>query len=198
MSDQLTRAEASRRNGARSQGPTSTQGKARSSQNARTHGLTARDLSLTPAEQEIYDAHFDGLVEIWNPTRSYELFLVSRLARVEFLSERAERLQHALTGLQTDLAASEITRTFEVIDETGALALGFRSLNDKSTAHTTLDRHLARLSREALRLRDALKDTIAMRPSTGAPVGNNLEFANEPDPPPATPTAANSQPEAQS
>ncbi|MCZ2151575.1 MAG: hypothetical protein LC126_27855 [Bryobacterales bacterium] len=48
--------DAARGNGARSQGPISPEGKARSSQNARTHGLTASRIAfLSPEEQEEYD-----------------------------------------------------------------------------------------------------------------------------------------------
>ncbi|MCC6390769.1 MAG: hypothetical protein IT167_20205, partial [Bryobacterales bacterium] len=48
--------DAARINGAKSQGPTTPEGKARSSRNARTHGLTASRIAfLTPEEQEEYD-----------------------------------------------------------------------------------------------------------------------------------------------
>jgi hypothetical protein len=47
----LTRAEAARRNGARSCGPTTPEGNARSSQNALKHGLTAQAFTLLPGQQ---------------------------------------------------------------------------------------------------------------------------------------------------
>jgi hypothetical protein len=50
------RAAASRRNGARSKGPTTPEGKARSAQNALTHGLCADNYLVSAEEEDVYEA----------------------------------------------------------------------------------------------------------------------------------------------
>src|SRR5258707_4273063 len=49
------RLEANAANAQHSTGPRTPEGRARSSQNARTHGLTARDVVLAPDEREEFD-----------------------------------------------------------------------------------------------------------------------------------------------
>ena len=47
--------EANRRNAAKSTGPKTTEGKAISSQNARTHGFTASTVVITTENRELYE-----------------------------------------------------------------------------------------------------------------------------------------------
>jgi hypothetical protein len=159
----LTRAEAARQNGARSQGPKSADGKARSSQNARKHGLSAKTFLVSPDEQDAFDFQLAALRDFWDPQSAYEDFLVVKLARAEFMHTRAEDIQNNLIEVETDIIAPEIYQSFEAIDAQGALTLGYRSLNDSSSAHRNIDRHLARLSRECIRAREAIQLAIAIR-----------------------------------
>jgi len=203
----LTRAEAARQNGARSQGPKSADGKARSSQNARKHGLSAKPLLVSPDEQDAFDFQLAALRDFWDPQSAYEDFLVVKLARAEFMHTRAEDIQNNLIEVETDIIAPEIYQSFEAIDAQGTLTLGYRSLNDSSSAHRNMDRHLARLSRECIRAREAIQLAIAIRrerdaaatppPQQQPPIAptreQETELQNEPNAAPeptATPTAA--------
>ena len=89
--------EASRRNGARSRGPVTEEGKARASRNALKHGLTAmHHLVLedeAPAELEEMTARL--MAEV-GPMSEIEARLARRLAIAFWKGERAERIEVAL------------------------------------------------------------------------------------------------------
>ena len=89
--------EASRRNGARSRGPVTEEGKARASRNALKHGLTAmHHLVLedeAPSELEEMTARLMAEVE---PMSEIEARLARRLAIAFWKGERAEKIEVAL------------------------------------------------------------------------------------------------------
>ena len=89
--------EASRRNGARSRGPTTAEGRARASRNALKHGLTAmHHLVLedeAPSELEEMTARLMAEVA---PMSEIEARLARRLAIAFWKGERAERIEVAL------------------------------------------------------------------------------------------------------
>jgi len=181
MIDKLTKAEIARRNGALSRGPKTPEGKAISSRNGFKHGLTAQNFLSTPAEVELFRQHLDALVDFWNPQCSYEHYLVQKLARAEFQHDRAERLQYSMIDLETDIVGPEIQRAFQSIDETGALILGYRSLDEHSTSHRNMDRHVARLSRERVRALAALENAQARR-ARAEEESENKKLQSEPTP----------------
>ena len=89
--------EASRRNGARSRGPVTEEGKARASRNALKHGLTAmHHLVLedeAPSELEEMTARLMAEVA---PMSEIEARIARRLAIAFWKGERAERIEVAL------------------------------------------------------------------------------------------------------
>ena len=109
----LARAEQARVNGARSRGPVTAIGKARSSRNALRHGLRAQ--LLVPEEDE---AAFRGMAgrlfaEI-GPAGELEGFLVADLATAMWRSGRARRLEaQALAGEEPDAARLELALRYQ-------------------------------------------------------------------------------------
>ena len=73
------RRQASRINGAKSRGPKTAAGKARSSRNACTHGLFARKLDLGPADSEAIRNSRDAHFRRFQPADPYELALVESM-----------------------------------------------------------------------------------------------------------------------
>lgn len=103
---------ASRVNGARSRGPLTAAGKARSSQNALTHGLTARTAIVLPLVEraEDWSAHVAGFVEAMRPVGAVERELVERVAAITWRLRRVERVEAAVIGgklLDADSDAAE-------------------------------------------------------------------------------------------
>jgi hypothetical protein len=63
----LSKAEAARRNGAKSKGPVTAQGKAKSSRNAFRHGLCSKILIVADEDQEEFDELRDSYMETFQP-----------------------------------------------------------------------------------------------------------------------------------
>src|ERR1035441_1418326 len=85
---------ANRANAANSTGPRTTDGKARSSQNARKHGFAAAAYTVPRLEdvEEVADLR-DRAVAFYKPANSQELFAVERIAITEHAMNRAARLE---------------------------------------------------------------------------------------------------------
>ena len=96
----MTRGLASRANGARSRGPRTDEGKARSSMNALTHGLTARTAIVLPLVEraEDWSAHLTGFAEALRPVGAVERELVERMAAITWRLRRVERVEAAVIG----------------------------------------------------------------------------------------------------
>ncbi|MGH6898617.1 MAG: hypothetical protein ACREJ5_19025 [Geminicoccaceae bacterium] len=88
------RAEASRRNGARSRGPKTPEGKARAAQNALKHGLRAEKYVVLPEEDAAEFAALEAALEgELAPVGALQSILAQRIARAAWRLERAERLE---------------------------------------------------------------------------------------------------------
>jgi hypothetical protein len=94
-----TRAETSRLNGAKSRGPKTPEGKARSAQNALKHGMRAQKYLVLPDEDAAeFEALEAALVEELAPVGALQTVLARRVAVAAWRLARADRLV-AETGL---------------------------------------------------------------------------------------------------
>jgi hypothetical protein len=88
------RAEASRRNGARSRGPKTPEGKARSAQNALKHGMRAQKYVVLPEEDAAAFAALEAALTLeLAPQDVLQRILVGRIARAAWRLDRAERIE---------------------------------------------------------------------------------------------------------
>ena len=88
------RAEASRRNGARSRGPKTPEGKARSAQNALKHGFRAQKHIVLPAEDAAaFQALEAALIEELAPAGALQSVLAQRVVAAAWRLARADRLE---------------------------------------------------------------------------------------------------------
>ena len=81
--------EASRRNGARSHGPKTPEGKAISSMNALRHGMTAKALLLTNEDPEAYIQLANAYYEKFQPADDVERDLVDEMVIAKWRQRRA-------------------------------------------------------------------------------------------------------------
>jgi hypothetical protein len=152
------RAAASRRNGAKSRGPKTPEGKARSAQNALKHGLRAQKCVVLPGERASAFAALDSaLMEELAPEGALQSVLAQRVVAASWRLARAERIE-------AELFAREMHGTF------GDVGLGLALIRDCNGARAfdTLLRYrggtLAELWR-ALRTLKALQAEEASRPA---------------------------------
>jgi len=88
---------ANRANAARSTGPTSPEGKARSSRNSRKHGFASASFTVVRLEDVNEVAHLRAdLIACYQPVNSQELFALERMAIAQQQILRAARLESGL------------------------------------------------------------------------------------------------------
>jgi hypothetical protein len=91
------RAEASRKNGARSRGPKTAEGKTRSSRNALKHGLRAEKHVVLPLEDAAeFQALEAAMVEELGPVGALQAVLARRVAVAAWRLARAGRMEREL------------------------------------------------------------------------------------------------------
>ena len=88
------RAEASRRNGAKSRGPKTPEGKARSAQNALKHGMRAQKYVVLPDEDAVeFQALEAALLDELAPEGVLQTVLARRVAVAAWRLARADRME---------------------------------------------------------------------------------------------------------
>ena len=198
------RLAANRANAARSTGPRSPEGKARSSQNARKHVFTASTFAVVRVEDLQEIAHLrDDLIALYQPVNSQELFALERAALAQQAILRGARLESGLftTCLDEsfDSGGEPIRLLNPVIAGDGDIEVtraqnrnyllgdGFHRLNRQANSFSLLlryqaqaERHYRRAIEEFDRLK-ALREELPNEPIT------------EPDPEPTKTTYPDSQ-----
>lgn len=91
----MSKAEASRCNGAQSKGPTTPEGKTRSAQNSTTHGLNSKVVVLASESQEEYDDLLFDYIRHYSPVGPIETDLVHEIAANRWRMRRCLRLESA-------------------------------------------------------------------------------------------------------
>jgi len=91
-----SKSETSRINGAKSQGPKTEAGLARSSQNALKHGLCSRALVLPSEDPAEFDALLSSYLEELHPIGPVELDLVHEMVAAEWRLDRIARIETQL------------------------------------------------------------------------------------------------------
>ena len=145
----IAQSATSRQNGARSAGPATDAGKARSALNGVRHGLSGRTFFLLPDEDPAgFERHESVWLAAWAPRDLHEHEAAGAAIRAMWREERADRLEAVVLG---DLFAAG--RLPDPAEAEAAKAVAFKALN-------TLLRYRARIERE---LRVAMQALEALR-----------------------------------
>lgn len=98
MSTSPARIAANTANARESSGPRTVEGKARSSQNARKHGLTAREVVIAPGEHEEFQQLLADFQAEIAPEGVIQQTLFNELVRASWNLRRARRIEAELCG----------------------------------------------------------------------------------------------------
>jgi len=101
---------ASRENGAKSQGPVTAEGKAACSHNATTHSLTSKTLIVAPEEQEAYDNLVAANFAFYKPATILERHVIQAIAEIEWKLHKADIFESGI------LASGRISNAQDLLD----------------------------------------------------------------------------------
>jgi hypothetical protein len=135
-----------RANGAKSHGPATAAVRARSSQNARRHGLAVRDaalptVSVVLADESIPDFHLllDSYLDEFAPTSPIEVELVETMASARWRLRRLANIETTLLYNEIETSVDDIHNFFEDADREpdpeDHLAYAFKRLADGASLH---------------------------------------------------------------
>jgi hypothetical protein len=182
---------ANRQNSLHSTGPVTAAGKAVSAQNARSHGLTSKQIVLPGEDPEEYDTVRASLIRDYAPANETERTLVEEIAAGSWRLARARRHETAilkkLIGSDVDLDTAFATLFVEKPKE---LARLLRYVTTIERAYYRALNKLEKLQKE--RARDEHKNSLIQSWAASLePVG----FVSQNTPPTNTPRTTTSQTE---
>ena len=179
--------EASRANGAKSHGPTTVEGRQRSSMNALKHGLTsATQVVLKNEPREEFDLLRQGYLDRFQPADPVELDLIDQMVAASWRLRRIWPVETDTIDDTLDEVTPMLDKRWNDYPESTRTCAALRALNDgKSNFLTNVTRYESHQSRL---YRRALHDLIKIRqlkPPAAPPI-ETIE-QNRPEPVPSCP-----------
>src|SRR5262245_60462626 len=178
--------EAARRNGAKSSGPRTEEGKQRSSANSTKHGLSGHIVVLQNESEEKFQEWLISFHDHYQPATTVERELVKEIAVARWRLRRIWAMETAMFDLEIDRQRKDVEENFSSIDEATRLALAFTELSDNSRALSNLHRYEARLRRLSER---ATADLMRIHAERKASEQTEQDERNEPKSQPASQAA---------
>lgn len=108
--------EASRRNGALSKGPVTPEGKAKSSRNSSTHGLTAATIIVEGESAEKWQQLLDSCIAQFQPATDLEYELVEEIAAARWRIRRSRSVETAMINMQIEKQRNHIDTEYRQPD----------------------------------------------------------------------------------
>lgn len=185
MSSQL-KSESARANGAKSQGPVTPEGRARSSQNALRHGLSSVHVVIPGEDPAEFEEFRKSYLDLFQPSSVPELELANTMAASRWRLRRISRIE-------TDL----LTRDLLDFDVAGAFD---KMANESKTPALLIryERHLTRTYEGARKELQTIQKMKATRASAPQPEPQPERVQNEPKreafPAPRPPVASQNEP----
>ena len=185
-----SRSDQSRINGAKSRGPKSSEGKARSSANALKHGRYANNaIVLSNEDRGAFEELVSAYVQRIQPTDPVEMRITRELASIDWLLSRNFAMDTRLLDHEMDIQAPSLELENGVVPELTRLVLAGRSLVEKSRFPAYLAERQAKLilaRRDTLRALESLRKNYpssvpAIQIQVPQPLNPEIDARNEPE-----------------
>jgi hypothetical protein len=168
--------EANKRKAGKSTGPNTPEGKAVSSQNARTHGFTASTIVLSTEDGVLFEQRREQYHAEYRPIGIIETDLVDEIACARWRQQRCIVFETAIIDRKIDEQAKYLDEKFVVLDvETrGAIAQNNIANSSKSLRDASLYEHRHRRTYEkATKELEARQKLRKQTPTNGSPSAPN-------------------------
>ena len=152
----LTKSESSRLNGAKSRGAVTPEGRAKSSMNAASHGITSKTLILQNESQDQFLEMLNAYLNHLQPSSQMEIDLITDMVAARWRLRRVWRFETAMLDIEMEAQSDDFGKRFLISDEDMRGGLAFSSLVDKSKGISTILRYDIHLTRTYRKTLDAL------------------------------------------
>jgi hypothetical protein len=163
------RIDASRANGAKSRGPVTPEGRARSNMGPVTHGLTARLVFLENESEDDFRTLRDLYLLHFQPRDPYESDLVEQLIALRWRLNRTWSYETNLLEVEIGRREPEIEKEFQTCSNELRNALALRALYEESPILPGLSRYEVRFRRMCDRIVKVLEARRANQKNHGEP-----------------------------
>jgi hypothetical protein len=178
--------QSARTNGAKSHGPKTKQGLAKSSRNALTHGLYSTTIVLQGEPREKYRELLDAYIHQFQPEGPAELDLVEEMVAAKWRQRRLWAIETDLLEDEMMVQKKKLDSDGETYDEITPLSFAYRDLA-ASSALPFLTRHESRLERAYFRALKTLLELQRLRKPTPALNNSQERTQSHARTPPGTP-----------
>ena len=140
-----------RENGAKSRGPVTDEGKARSCLNGITHGLLAASVVMAVESKEQFQRLRISYVENLRPADPIQADLVDDIVVARWRLRRIQGIEAALLDSELDFQRVQVDAEFELLTDDVRAALAYEKKANESPAFRLMNRYESRLSRQYYR-----------------------------------------------
>ncbi len=182
----MNKSESARVNGSKSRGPTTPEGKARSSRNALKHGLTATFSVLSHESEKDFDSFFDAYLDRFRPADPVEAELVHTLAVSRWRLRRIASLESNLFNNELLLSQQSIPHEIPTTGDGARLAWLFNRLAAGSALpllmryESSLNRAHDRALKQLEHLQKLRNEPTAAAPLQSTPTSRASNGAGDP------------------
>ena len=172
--------DAARANGARSRGPLTEEGKAKSSQNAFRHGAFAATVVLASESKEEFEILTGEFIQTFQPANTIEMKLVESMAAATWREQRVRQMEKELLDLTLQEQMPEIDAKYTLIPLPTRTVIAYRAAANTGKTLAALQFAISECGRQysrALRDLEKVRKIVRNEPKPGPELGKS---GNEP------------------